>query len=77
MAFRTQPEHVRLVFNDTAAGQLWLVFGEPAEPADTLEMTERSRPASTRTGTAARPKPDRAPAESDRSASGADQEEMR
>jgi uncharacterized cupin superfamily protein len=30
---------VRQVFNDTDEDALWLVFGVPAEPANTLEMT--------------------------------------
>jgi mannose-6-phosphate isomerase-like protein (cupin superfamily) len=32
-------EHVRQIFNDTGAEQLWLVVGAPPEPANTLEMT--------------------------------------
>ena len=34
------PDTVRQPFNDTGADQLWLVVGAPAEPANTLEMTE-------------------------------------
>lgn len=34
-----EPEHVRQVFNDTDAEQLWLIVGAPTEPANTLEMT--------------------------------------
>ena len=34
-----EPEHVRQLFNDTEAGQLWLVVGAPPEAANTLEMT--------------------------------------
>lgn len=33
------PEHVRQIFNDTGADQLWLVCGAPDEPANTLEMS--------------------------------------
>lgn len=35
-----EPEHVRQVFNDTEAEQLWLIAGSPNEAANTLEMTE-------------------------------------
>jgi uncharacterized cupin superfamily protein len=35
-----EPEVVRQPFNDTPADQLWLVVGAPAEPANTLEMSE-------------------------------------
>lgn len=35
-----EPEVVRQPFNDTDSDQLWLVVGAPAEPANTLEMTE-------------------------------------
>lgn len=35
-----EPEHVRQLFNDTDAEQLWLVVGAPTEPANTLEMSE-------------------------------------
>lgn len=31
-------EHLRQVFNDTPADQLWLIVGAPAEPADTRRM---------------------------------------
>jgi mannose-6-phosphate isomerase-like protein (cupin superfamily) len=34
-----EAEHVRQIFNDTDAEQLWLVVGAPPEPANTLEMT--------------------------------------
>ncbi len=37
-----EPEHVRQVFNDTEADQLWLVVGAPPEPANTLEMTDET-----------------------------------
>jgi uncharacterized cupin superfamily protein len=33
------PEAVRQLFNDTDRDQLWLIFGAPPEPANTLEMT--------------------------------------
>jgi uncharacterized cupin superfamily protein len=35
-----EPDSVRQLFNDTDAGQLWLVVGAPPEPANTLEMSE-------------------------------------
>jgi uncharacterized cupin superfamily protein len=35
-----EPEHVRQLFNDTAADQLWLVVGAPREPANTAEMSD-------------------------------------
>jgi quercetin dioxygenase-like cupin family protein len=35
-----EPHHVRQLFNDTEADQLWLVVGAPPEPANTLEMTD-------------------------------------
>lgn len=35
-----EPEVVRQPFNDTPGDQLWLVAGAPAEPANTLEMSE-------------------------------------
>jgi len=34
-AVAVDPESVRQVFNDTAADQLWLIIGAPAEPAPT------------------------------------------
>ena len=34
------PDTVRQPFNDTGADQLWLIVGAPAEPANTLEMTD-------------------------------------
>jgi quercetin dioxygenase-like cupin family protein len=34
-----EPEHVRQLFNDTDADQLWLVVGAPPEAANTLEMS--------------------------------------
>ena len=39
-ALLVEPDTVRQVFNDTDAEQLWLVVGAPAEPGNTLEMTE-------------------------------------
>jgi uncharacterized cupin superfamily protein len=39
-AVSVEPEHVRQVFNDTAADALWLVVGAPPEAANTLEMTD-------------------------------------
>jgi uncharacterized cupin superfamily protein len=36
-AVAVDAECVRQVFNDTAADQLWLVFGAPAEPAPTAD----------------------------------------
>ena len=35
-----EPDTLRQPFNDTVADQLWLVVGAPAEPANTLEMSE-------------------------------------
>ncbi len=35
-----EPGSVRQLFNDTEGDQLWLVAGAPAEPANTLEMSE-------------------------------------
>jgi quercetin dioxygenase-like cupin family protein len=37
-----EPAHVRQLFNDTDADQLWLVVGAPPEAANTLEMSEES-----------------------------------
>ena len=37
-----EPEHVRQLFNDTDADQLWLVVGAPPEPANSLEMTDET-----------------------------------
>ena len=37
-ALVVQPDAVRQVFNDTDADALWLVFGTPAETANTLEL---------------------------------------
>jgi uncharacterized cupin superfamily protein len=34
------PDSVRQVFNDTEQDVLWLVFGAPAEAANTLELSE-------------------------------------
>lgn len=34
------PNHVRQLFNDTDADQLWLVVGAPPEAANTLKMTD-------------------------------------
>ena len=39
-ALFVEPEHLRQIFNDTDADQLWLVAGAPNEAANTLEMTE-------------------------------------
>ena len=39
-AILVEPESIRQPFNDTDADQLWLIFGAPQEPANTLEMTE-------------------------------------
>jgi uncharacterized cupin superfamily protein len=40
-AVAVEPEHVRQLFNDTDADQLWLVAGAPREAvASTLEMTD-------------------------------------
>ncbi len=39
-AVLVEPSEVRQVFNDTAEHQLWLVVGAPAEPANTLEMSD-------------------------------------
>lgn len=36
-AVAVDPESLRQVFNDTAADQLWLIVGAPAEPAPTAE----------------------------------------
>jgi len=41
-AVLVEPESTRQAFNDTEADQLWLVVGAPAEPANTLEMTEET-----------------------------------
>ena len=38
-ALVVEPATVRQVFNDTGEDALWLVFGTPAEAANTLEMT--------------------------------------
>jgi uncharacterized cupin superfamily protein len=39
-AVLVEPDTVRQLFNDTDADALWLVTGAPAEPANTLEMTD-------------------------------------
>ncbi len=39
-AVLVEPDALRQVFNDTDAGQLWLVVGTPVEAANTLEMTD-------------------------------------
>jgi uncharacterized cupin superfamily protein len=40
-AVLVEPEHVRQLFNDTAADVLWLIVGAPREGVtSTLEMTE-------------------------------------
>jgi uncharacterized cupin superfamily protein len=36
-AVAVDPESVRQVFNDTAADQLWLIIGAPAEPMPTAD----------------------------------------
>ena len=36
-AVAVDPESVRQVFNDTAADQLWLIIGAPAEPPPTAD----------------------------------------
>jgi uncharacterized cupin superfamily protein len=36
------PDSIRQVFNDTGEDVLWLVVGAPAEPGNTLEMTEET-----------------------------------
>jgi uncharacterized cupin superfamily protein len=36
-AVAVDPETVRQVFNDTAADQLWLIIGAPAEPRPTAD----------------------------------------
>jgi quercetin dioxygenase-like cupin family protein len=41
-ALLVEPEHVRQLFNDTDADQLWLVVGAPPESANTLEMTDEA-----------------------------------
>jgi uncharacterized cupin superfamily protein len=38
-ALTVEPGSLRQVFNDTDADALWIVFGAPAEPANTLAMT--------------------------------------
>jgi uncharacterized cupin superfamily protein len=39
-AVHVDSDTVRQLFNDTDAGQLWLVVGAPPEAANTLEMTD-------------------------------------
>lgn len=39
-AVLVEPGSVRQLFNDTAADQLWLVFGAPPELSNTLEMSD-------------------------------------
>jgi uncharacterized cupin superfamily protein len=41
-AVLVEPDGVRQLFNDTDAGQLWLVAGAPFEAANTLEMSEET-----------------------------------
>ena len=41
-AVLVEPQEVRQIFNDTDADALWYVVGAPAEPANTLEMTEET-----------------------------------
>ena len=36
------PDELRQIFNDGEADTLWLVVGAPAEPANTLEMSEET-----------------------------------
>jgi uncharacterized cupin superfamily protein len=36
------PEELRQIFNDGETDTLWLVVGAPAEPANTLEMSEET-----------------------------------
>jgi uncharacterized cupin superfamily protein len=38
-ALVVEPAALRQVFNDTGEDALWLVFGTPAEPANTLELS--------------------------------------
>ncbi len=47
-AVAVDPGSVRQAFNDTAADQLWLVFGAPAEPAPTDDDISRSCPRTAR-----------------------------
>jgi uncharacterized cupin superfamily protein len=41
-AVLVSPEELRQIFNDGEEDTLWLVVGSPAEPANTLEMTEET-----------------------------------
>jgi uncharacterized cupin superfamily protein len=41
-AVLVSPEEPRQIFNDGEDEALWLVVGAPAEPANTLEMTEET-----------------------------------
>jgi mannose-6-phosphate isomerase-like protein (cupin superfamily) len=41
-AVLVSPEEPRQIFNDGEGEALWLVVGAPAEPANTLEMTEET-----------------------------------
>ena len=36
------PDELRQIFNDGEEETLWLVVGAPAEPANTLEMSEET-----------------------------------
>lgn len=41
-ALLVEPRTVRQTFNDTGADALWLVCGAPAEPGNTLEMSDEA-----------------------------------
>jgi uncharacterized cupin superfamily protein len=41
-AVLVSPEELRQIFNDSEEDVLWLVVGSPAEPANTLEMSEET-----------------------------------
>ena len=41
-AVLVEPDGVRQLFNDTDAGQLWLVAGAPFEVANTLELSDET-----------------------------------
>jgi uncharacterized cupin superfamily protein len=41
-AVLVSPEELRQIFNDGEEDVLWLVVGAPAEPANTLEMSEET-----------------------------------
>lgn len=42
-ALAVEPRTVRQVFNDTGADALWLMCGAPAEPANTLQMSDETK----------------------------------